>query len=266
MPLEKFIRNTVTLEEKWAPNLPDDYELQANEEIIEIEKTQSEIAALAQAVLDERNAKEYKIYDLIAEQPDRHDLDKTVAPHSVDYKKGLTTRLNPKFTFNKGQLENVEWYESYDDATKAYDNLILSVDMNYQYNNDLVHKRTTTRTWYKRDGSPSLDTKTTVKYYMAIEPVLVNRKRRQNLLDHMGLTLVGYLYYFAGMIPADGLATVTRLLEKHKTDADDFVRTGITNVITGITTESDAEFSWLDAEISPGVTIRMYMINEMTLH
>lgn len=209
---------------------------------------------------------EYAIYDLVQGS---EALNRNLAPHSIDYKIGVTTKLQQKFTFNQGLLEKVEYFKDYDENTKVYSNIILEVDMAYTFANELASKRDTTRTWYYKNGSKSLDTKVTEKHYTAIEPIAVNRRRRENLIDNMGLTLIGYLYYFSvtpAMDLAASLAAAEDLLEWHKGVVDDFKRSGDKAVLTALADNVESQFDWLDDTITPlAKTFRTYIIDEMTL-
>jgi hypothetical protein len=95
---------------------------------------------------------------------------------AVNYKIGLSVRLEPKYTFNNGELVLTEYFYDGD--------LILDVACTYtRESNGILGTRQTIRTWYNEDGTAYPEVKTTSKTYTEIAAQRERKTRNQNVLD-----------------------------------------------------------------------------------
>lgn len=105
-------------------------------------------------------------------------------PRTLNYKTGLTTRLNPVYEFDKGRLVKTEWFAP--DDQDEYTVHVLTVENEYFDNADgSVNRRITTRKWIVEDGSFGAFTKVTKKPY---SPQLAKRegvRRRTNIVNEL---------------------------------------------------------------------------------
>lgn len=103
-------------------------------------------------------------------------------PRTINYKTGLTVRLDPKFSFTQGRLLKTDWYAP--DEQGEYTVKILTVENEYfDHPNGLVDYRITTRRWVIEDGLYGSLEKITTKPY---DERMANResvRRRQNIVN-----------------------------------------------------------------------------------
>ena len=132
------------------------------------------------------------------------ELDYTVTPKSIDYKKDLNKRLHPKNTFNEyGYLIESEYFENLDITISPlgfieynFTNPVLKYEANYSNGGDgYTQSRVVTRSWVLADGTYSTDTKTSIKIYDAIISREEAKRRRKNLVNSLLVDIVGLFNY-----------------------------------------------------------------------
>lgn len=138
----------------------------------------------------------YKIYDLLNDDNMSKFKNWTIAPHSLDYKKGLKQKLHPKMKFDKlGNLIEVYYYLNVEiiESNLSYSDPILKYNAEYIHdeNTGYVINRTVTRSWIMTDDTWSEDVKTSTKYYTRIQARNVGNKRRKSLIDNLVIE-IGY--------------------------------------------------------------------------
>ena len=189
-------------------------------------------------------------------------------PKGINYVSGLTTRLHPKRTFVNGELQLVEWYASYDELSNTFSDMVLDVTIAYVYDvNDLPANRTTTRRWYREDGTPHPDTKVTHKFYdRPADRLHVNARKRENIMDEVKINTLGMM--LATMIPMGQAADTEEveniggnLFSKYQGKFRSYIEVDHRTVVDDLTNETAV---WLSNPINPqGYTIRDYMIDSI---
>jgi hypothetical protein len=191
------------------------------------------------------------------------------APIDHNYNSGLITTLYPKREFLHGELQRVCWF-----ADKGFTDLVIEVNINYTRDSlGFPIERTTTRTWYKEDGSAASPTKVTHKEYFN-DPILQLKEgviRRGNLITNLTATVMGLMI---ATIPAlEGENELERqarivlmgrnFLALYKKEFNNFIDDSNKEVITAVTYAQDF---WLDNPnpLAPGTTIRDYIVGELS--
>ena len=186
---------------------------------------------------------------------------------AVDYKTGLLSRLYKVLhSVFRGEVREVRYYT---DATK--NDLVLKVEVVYtRTSNGLATSRTTTRTWYRRDGTPHPLTKVTLKEYDDLMQMQEGKRRRGNVVDQLTLDVLMMLVVTetGGDIPAaEAIGMV--YMGKYSVALSNYVRTGdmsfkVPPASPNITDDTE---DWLDNDLAligmPGVTIRMAILNSL---
>lgn len=197
--------------------------------------------------------------------------------HNIDYTKDLTQSLYPKRTFVQGELQKVEWF-----ADQALTDKILQVDISYIRDSlGFAVSRTTTRTWYRSDGSAAPETKVTDKLYTINlnEQIVEGHKRRQNIVDGVQIPVMGFLMETQSpALTAGQIVLLGRdFLNKMEPYFDRFVKNS-----SSITDTQDPNFgkkeivvefennivdTWLDdlPTALGGATIRQWLIGEFSI-
>ena len=167
--------------------------------------------------------------------------DTTESPVGIDYKTGLTTRLQERETMVAGELIRVEYFRSYIDG--VFVDLVIDVNITYNRNEagELI-SRSVLREWYLEDGSPGEHTKTTVKHYTPEKADRADAVRRDNIVNHM-LASIGRLG-----VP-DLLTNVQTFFLKHNDAISAYRSSGNVTIINLILVEQEA---WLDV-VAPGI-------------
>jgi hypothetical protein len=203
-----------------------------------------------------------KIYKYIqlSEDYDIHD-----PPIGLNYITGLTTKLFPKRTMTKGEVNKVDYY-----ADEELTDLVLTVDISYNRDQlGLATDRTVTRTWIKEDGQPHCCPKVTKKIYtINIEDQIKEaHRRRENIVDKLLLVVLGMMIATnPEETLADVLTDARNFVFTYKTEFDTFESSGGTEIITTVSgaTVDGIIGNWLDNVIDgEGTTIRQYMMVEL---
>ena len=187
----------------------------------------------------------------------------------INYKTSLSTKLHPKRTFIKGELQKVEWYSEYDGIT--YVDKVLECTIVYA--RDILGfavSRTTTRTWFHVDDTPCEDTKVTIKYYTdSLESMSEGKRRRGNLISILMYDVMGLM--IQTMIPGDETdpAVVVQIgrdfLKDNQEEITAFVQESHTDFKTTMLTIPDTWLDYTPAALGGSVSIRAYIINELTV-
>lgn len=204
-----------------------------------------------------------KIYDYIDLEKHRYE-NLLVPPLGHDFRTGLTTNLQKKFTFDSiGSLILAEYFSDVEMTDKV-------VDCSFVYTFDPygdVSSRIKTVTWYNRDGTANETTKIMPKTYLnPSDKLRVGRRRRSNVLDET-------MYNVRGLIALTMLTLeqVSTLIEAEAAaiawysgiiDAwTSWVEVGDTRVRDLILNDTTAPFmDNVVPGLMPEITIRGYMI------
>jgi hypothetical protein len=217
----------------------------------------------------------YKIWDYVVDPPVGHH-----PPIDLDYKKGLSVRLHDKKTYVKGEMTLKEYYEgaSADPVTGeiSYTNLILKEEN--VYTRDVAGfavVRQQTITWVREDESYGPHQKITLKYYSGIDKIQEGKTRRGNLMDSLMMDVANMMLANATVAKGSALdpAEIETELQRGRdmlTEYEDgfaaFISHSDKGVLTSVT--NDVNHSFLNDNVpgsNPVITIRDYVVNEMTI-
>jgi hypothetical protein len=197
--------------------------------------------------------------------PSSEDYDIHEPPVGIDYITGLNTKLFPKRTMSKGEVNKVDYY-----SDEELTDLVLAVDI--VYNRDglgLATDRTVTRSWIKEDNQAHCCPKVTRKVYtINIEDQIKEaHRRRENIVDKLLLVVLGMMIATnPEETLADVLTDARNFVFTYKTEFDTFESSGGTEIITTVSgaTVDGIIGNWLDNVIDgEGTTIRQYMMVEL---
>lgn len=217
----------------------------------------------------------YKIYEFLKDSPNLKDLaeDPWRYPYDIDFKTMLKTKLAKK-TLPKsfGKPTSVEYYESYDPAIGTYSNLVARVDFTLTYDPmGFISKKEALLRFYKADGSLEMDkSKDIGRSYDPLYDMEYRIKegvtRRTSVVDNLQLPILGVLKAIYPTTPISDVIKIGRdFLDRYEREFYMFIKASKKDIITSIT---DAQDAWLDAPFppaGPGVTVRMYLINELSI-
>lgn len=207
-----------------------------------------------------------KIYRFI---PESYRYVKNHAPIGHDYKVGLTTTLFPKRYFNKGELYKVEYF-----SDEAQTDLVVNVDINYTRDAlGFATERTTTRTWYREDGTAHPDIKVTKKIYAndTLSQIKEGIKRRGNVVEGLQMPVLGSM--LATVAAKSGeteperqgriLLMGRKFLADYKEEFTNYIQDSNKEILSKITAANDF---WLENVIDVnGTTIRDMILFELTI-
>lgn len=204
----------------------------------------------------------YKLYFFL-DYVDVADWD--VPPHEIDYRTAPSVRLTPKRTFVKGELQKVEYYADYDQATDTYSNIVVQEDISYTRVNGFVASREMVITWYFKDGTASPITKSRLKYYTGKEAIAEGKRRRANIINLIEISVVGLIAQAEGVTVEDAAAIGETFLASLNLPVSNYERSGNTQLITDV---QNATETWLDKPAAgqpDGVTIRDFIVDQLTI-
>jgi hypothetical protein len=198
----------------------------------------------------------YRIYDHVADT-----FDETVFPGFINYKTGLIARLHPVHTIVRGELKKTVYHANSDGVN--YDTPVLEVSFTwYRDSSGFCLRRDSKIAYYLNDGSIAEETKDLIKYYNEQESIEEGRRRRQNIVNDLSLTLIGMLQMtVTGKTDEEILQLGRDWLKANKTDIETFVEASdktIHNVILN-------DLTWWLYNIVPntgGLTIRTIMYDK----
>lgn len=208
----------------------------------------------------------YKLYALLDRKKYNLEYHSFYAPYDIDFKKAVNGRLHPKYTFFKGELREIIYYEKYTPGDLAmqtpevFENAIVKESFTY-FRDQLgfVIKRIQNITWFRFDDSEG-DSKIKEKFYNPVSSNSEVVRRRQNNIDNISVVVSTW------SVGETGSLQRARDLFFAKIEAVDFyIKTGDLLLQNAIQNDSTPEFVWLDDEIKPGVTCRAYIVNELSL-
>ena len=96
---------------------------------------------------------------------------------------------------SNGDLNKLELYVNYNQATDVYTNLAIKEDRVYtrDSNTGLLTTRSTDITWYDMDGGVNATKSNQTKYFSAKKGFVANKRARQNLVDNASMYLYSQL-------------------------------------------------------------------------
>jgi len=180
-------------------------------------------------------------------------------PKEHDYIRGLQIKLYPDRIFDQGLLTNVNWY-----SDSANTDLVLKVDIVYTIDSlDFITDRVTTRTWINEDDTEHEDTKVTYKIYTERESIDIGVRRRCNIVSEFQKPVINLMVQFSGYTPQNAVLEGSRFMQSLSTEIQSYINTPKLNQFEDALTA--ATEVWLDDDIGGGVTIRDYLMAEITI-
>lgn len=196
-------------------------------------------------------------------------------PHNINYKTELKQALYPKRTFVQGELQKVEWY-----CDQAATDKVLETSMTYVRDAfGFATSRTTTRTWFRQDGTSFEEPKVTEKIYTLNynDQIVEGKRRRQNIVDGIQLPVMGMLVEVLHPTPQVQVLLMGRdFLDRMELYFQRFIDNsssindtqdpnfGKKEIVVEFENATD---SWMDGTPTAlgGATIRQYLIAEFTI-
>jgi hypothetical protein len=217
----------------------------------------------------EKLLKQPKIYDYI--DLEKHPYENLqVPPLGHDFRTGLTTNLQKKFSFDQiGSLVLAEYFSDVAMTDKV-------VECSFVYTFDAygdVESRIKTVTWFNRDGTPNDTQKIMPKTYLnPSDKLRVGRRRRSNVLDETMYVVRAFIVQ--SMFENGQITTVIEgemaAIEWYSGVIDawtSWVDVGDTRVRDLISNDTETVFmdNIITALLPPEITIRQYMINALDM-
>jgi len=203
----------------------------------------------------------FKIYRYV----DRDEFVVEEVPQSLNYKTGLNKRLHPIHEFSRGRIVRTTYYDSFKIGVNGFvtgiDPIVEEISSWLDNPNGTI-ERTKEIRWFREDKTRS-DPKVLIKPYDVIESRTEGRRRRRNVGDQLSMNVVGLVMQTERLDKiSDAVALCTPWLLKNKNAQDLFVELGAPALVQAISADSKTE--WLNNEIAPGVSIRMYLVSELS--
>lgn len=221
-------------------------------------------AQIAQA----KNDAQLKVYDYISMSGD-----KTIPPVDVDFITGLSIKLHRKVIIVKGECQKEEFYVNYDGTT--YSDLV--VDEVITFTRDVLgfpNYKTTTLRWYKKSGEVHETQKTWVKYYSNLEKIQEGKVRRGNLVAGLQMPCIGLISI--ALIGTPNATPVVilegrRFLANYAPEFTLFIEDSNKTMLDCLGNVdnpryiSSSDYTWIDSMTPYGITIRQFILNEMSI-
>lgn len=173
--------------------------------------------------------------------------------------------LTKKRTFNKGELNRIDYY-GFMDSGGTYQDLILTEYREFFRKDRMVYKRTMHVDWYLTDDTIGAH-KTADKYYSAEESLKLGERRRRNVISDLKIGSIGLLQMISGLTQIeatmkgmDFLAIVTNEITQYVEGIEDPLK-------VKVMTCNEEGCGWLDNAIPGmgGVTVRQYLYSAIDL-
>jgi len=173
--------------------------------------------------------------------------------------------LSKKRTFNKGELNRIDYY-GYLDSGGTYQDLILTEYREFFRKDRMVYMRKLDIDWYLSDGTIGA-TKTTLKYYSPEESLKLGETRRRNVISDLKIGAIGLLQMISGLTQLEATMVGMAFLAKVTMEITQYVE-GIEDLLKEkVLTCVDEGCEWLDDEIPGmgGVTVRQYLYSAIDI-
>jgi len=206
-----------------------------------------------------KGLKYYKIYDYM----DNIDYSNyKISPININFN---ILGLNKLRTFNKGQLNLIEYYGNITSGG-TYQDLILTETREYFRKDRMVYKRKLDIFWYYNDETTGA-TKTTYKHYSAEESIKLGETRRRNVISDLKIGTIGLIQLISGLTQTDATMIGMIFLSKVTSEITQYIE-GIEDPLKNfILTYSGSDCLWLDAEIpnAGGLLVRQHLYNAINI-
>jgi hypothetical protein len=222
------------------------------------------------------NPLKIKIYDFLSNTPINS---KYEPPLRVDFVTGLDIKLHRKSILVKGECVREEFYQTatVNPTTGAitYSNLIVKEDTTYTRNYlGFPVTKNSVISYALEDNTFHPITKSITKMYSQLEQINEGKTRRGNLVDNLQMPCIGLISIATTGSPNPTPAVILegrKFLADYKNEFDSFVAASDKTILSCLSDTnhpkyiSQALYSWIDAMTPYQVTIRQYLINELTI-
>lgn len=200
----------------------------------------------------------FKIYDKI------NDPSVIIGQHppvDIDYD---LLGYNKKRTFNKGELERVEYYEKFNQTANTFTNKVVEEIRTYYRINQMLSRREMTINWLLSNNTTGY-TKTTTKYYTMIEAIQAGETRRSNLISDLKIDVIGLIMMASGATSIQAQFAGTPFLSTYAIEISKYIQGFEQQLKDAIA--NDVLYSWMNLTIpnTGGITIRQYLIGELSI-
>ena len=197
----------------------------------------------------------YKIYDFLSNSEPK---DFTIPPFDTNYD---IIGLYKDRMFNKGELEKVYYYGSYNPMTQEFSNLVICERRTYYRVNEMVNRREMEIDWILEDDTTG-STKSTVKYYTPEESIVAGERRRSKIIASVKTAVVGLLMATEALSQNDANAKGKPFLSTYSDEITQYISGHEEPILTVVATSTS--FYWLDNNIDQnGTKIRDYIYNQL---
>lgn len=188
----------------------------------------------------------YKIYNYLNNSEPK---DFVKPPFDINYD---ILGLYKKRTFNKGELNKVEYYGEYDVSGDTFNNLVVCEERTYYRVNEMVNRREMDIHWILDDGTTG-STKHTTKYYTPEESIVVGERRRSKVIATLKTNTVGVIMQVSGITQNDAETITKPFLATYANEIAQYIQGYETPLKNAIMTSTS--FSWLDSVIDANGTL-----------
>lgn len=217
----------------------------------------------------------WKIFDYVA---DKKKFDTTQPPIDLDFRSGLTTMLHRKSQVVKGECLKEEYFQSCSVdqlGNLTYTNLIVSE--HHVFTRDPLGFpvfRSSHLKYYDKNGTASGPIKSWVKFYSQLEKIQEGKTRRGNLVDNLQMPCIGLisLALTGSPVPSSSVILTGRgFLYDYKKEFDAFVDESNREIVSCLQNPTNSKYAsaskypWINSMTPYGVTIRQFLISELTI-
>ena len=173
--------------------------------------------------------------------------------------------LSKKRTFDKGELNRIDYYGSRD-SEGVYQDLVLTEYRTFYRKDRMVYKRIMHIDWYLEDGKVGSH-KTNDKYYSAEESLKLGERRRRNVISDLKMGVIGLLQMITGVTQIEATMTGMGFLAMITYEITQYIE-GIEDPLKNkVMACNEVGCEWLDSEIPGmgGATVRQYLYSAVDL-
>jgi hypothetical protein len=194
-------------------------------------------------------------------------------PVELDYVTGLKVKLHRKSIVVKGEIKAEEFYEDY--VNNAFVNLIVKEEttftrdaLGFPLYKDVLVK------WYCEDGTAHATNKIWRSYYNQLEQIKEGKVRRGNLVANLQMPCIGLISIALTGSPTPTTAVILegrKFLADYSKEFTIYIEDSNKEIISCFSDANNsryvtqANYPWIDFITPYGISIRQFMINELTI-
>lgn len=194
-------------------------------------------------------------------------------PCNVDFITSTSVKLHRKSYITKGECYKEEFYLHYDG--QAYSQLMVKEETSFTRDplGFPIYKDVKI-SWATEDGDFHQTTKTWKKYYSSLEKISEGKFRRGNLIQNLQIPCIGFISLSRlGNFNAtpEVILEGRRFLADYKNEFELFIQDSNKDIISCLNDVSHpkyisvADYDWIDSQTPYGVTVRQWLIGEMSI-